>query len=165
MKKVIFLDIDGVLNSNFWNEHHQKEISDGILIDVEKIKILCQLIQNTKAKIVLHSGWKFWFDSDLRPLRMEAERLKTLLEREGLFICEITPDHSTDEIRKTKKYSTIKAGEILDWLSGHKEVKNWVVIEDLDLHNEEVARHQIKTDASVGLTMEDIQEAERMLNE
>ena len=30
--KVIFLDIDGVLNSNFWNDTHQREISDGTLI-------------------------------------------------------------------------------------------------------------------------------------
>lgn len=28
MNKVIFLDIDGVLNSNFWNDSHQKEISE-----------------------------------------------------------------------------------------------------------------------------------------
>ena len=40
MKMVIFLDIDGVLNSNFWNESHLKEISDESLIDAEKIKIL-----------------------------------------------------------------------------------------------------------------------------
>ena len=30
------LDIDGVLNSNFWNESHQTEISNGTLIDEEK---------------------------------------------------------------------------------------------------------------------------------
>lgn len=29
MKKVIFLDIDGVLNSNFWNADHQRESSVG----------------------------------------------------------------------------------------------------------------------------------------
>ncbi len=26
MSKVLFLDIDGVLNSNFWNDSHQKEV-------------------------------------------------------------------------------------------------------------------------------------------
>lgn len=36
MGKVIFLDIDGVLNSNFWNGDDQKEISGGTLIDSEK---------------------------------------------------------------------------------------------------------------------------------
>lgn len=38
--KVIFLDIDGVLNSNFWNDTHQREISDGTLIDEEKVMLL-----------------------------------------------------------------------------------------------------------------------------
>lgn len=64
MTKVIFLDIDGVLNSNFWNENHQKEISDGTLIDGEKIKLLAQLVYRTNAKIILHSGWRIWFDSN-----------------------------------------------------------------------------------------------------
>ena len=42
--KVVFLDIDGVLNSNFWNDTHQREISDGTLIDEEKVKILATLV-------------------------------------------------------------------------------------------------------------------------
>lgn len=100
MNKVIFLDIDGVLNSNFWNENHQKEISSGTLIDIEKIRILSKLVRNTDAKIVLHSGWKFWFDSDLNPLRKESENLKRLLRQEKLTIADVTPDYSTEEIRK-----------------------------------------------------------------
>lgn len=53
MSKVIFLDIDGVLNSNFWNESHEKEISDGTLIDEEKIKQLGRLIKATQARIII----------------------------------------------------------------------------------------------------------------
>lgn len=58
MTRVVFLDIDGVLNSNFWNDTHQREISDGTLIDGEKIKLLAWLVKSTKAKIILHSGWR-----------------------------------------------------------------------------------------------------------
>ena len=47
MSRVIFLDIDGVLNSNFWNNGHQIEISDGTLIDEEKIKLLAYLVRET----------------------------------------------------------------------------------------------------------------------
>lgn len=36
---VIFLDIDGVLNSNLWNASHQKEIEEGTLIDKKWIVI------------------------------------------------------------------------------------------------------------------------------
>lgn len=39
MSRILFLDIDGVLNSNFWNNRHQVEISDGTLIDEEKIGV------------------------------------------------------------------------------------------------------------------------------
>ena len=59
MTKVIFLDIDGVLNSNFWNDTHQREISNGTLIDSEKIRLLGELVRHTGAGIVLHSGWKY----------------------------------------------------------------------------------------------------------
>ena len=45
MSNVLFLDIDGVLNSNFWNESHQAEISDGTLIDEEKIKLIARLVK------------------------------------------------------------------------------------------------------------------------
>lgn len=164
MTKVIFLDIDGVLNSNFWNDSHQREISDGTLIDSEKIKLLGELVRRTDAGIVLHSGWKYWFDSELEPLRTESERLKTLLSQEGLTINSVTPDHATEEIKRDKKFSLIKAEEILAWLDDHKEIDQWVVIDDLDLHNAEVAKHQLRTNPQTGLTIHDIHEIEKMLH-
>ena len=41
MTRVLFLDIEGVLNSNFWNDSHQKEISNGLLIDADKANKYC----------------------------------------------------------------------------------------------------------------------------
>jgi hypothetical protein len=38
--KVVFMDIDGVLNSNDWNDSHQIEISNGEYIDEEKFNCL-----------------------------------------------------------------------------------------------------------------------------
>lgn len=51
MCNIIFLDIDGVLNSDKWRYEHEKEIKEGILIDAEKIHLLGQLVENTDAKI------------------------------------------------------------------------------------------------------------------
>ena len=165
MKKVVFLDIDGVLNSNFWNESHQREISDGTLIDESKVKMLCKLVKDTDAQIIMHSGWKYWFGSDLQPLRKEAENLRALLEKEGLTIAGVTPDHATEEIRKSKKFSLVKAGEILAWLEQHGDVDEWVVLDDLNLHNVKVARHQVRTDRRIGLTIEDVEKAKRILQD
>ena len=164
MAKVIFLDIDGVLNSNFWNESHQREISDGTLVDEEKIKMLASLVKRTDAKIVLHSGWRFWFDDELKPLGTEAEKLVEMLAKEDLFIDGVTPDLTTEEIRRTKKFSLVKADEILLWLKLHNDITGWVVLDDLDLHSVQIEQHQVKTDPTIGLTFEDIEKAEKILD-
>lgn len=163
MNHVIFLDIDGVLNSNAWNESHQSEISGGTLIDSEKVTLLSGLVKRTNAGIILHSGWKHWFTAELEPLRKEAEILRAMLEQEALSVAGITPDHSTEEIRKTKKFSMVKAGEIVAYLEQHQDVTHWVVIDDLDLHHAEIERHQVKTDPDVGLMAEDVRRAEKLL--
>ena len=164
MNHVIFLDIDGVLNSKSWNETHQKEISDGIWIDEEKIALLAHLIRNTTAKIVLHSGWRFWFDNNGMPIRRESERLVRLLSDAGLKISGMTPDLTTEEIRKTKKFSLVKAAEILLWLERHPNVNGWAVIDDLALHNETVSRHQVMPDQAIGLAWDDIDKAEKIIS-
>lgn len=161
--KVVFLDVDGVLNSIFGNDNHQREISDGKLIDEEKVTLLASLVKRTSAKIILHSGWRFWFDSELKPLRTEAERLVELFAKEGLSIDGVTPDLTTEEIRRTKKFSLVKAEEILLWLELHDDVTEWVVLDDLDLHNFQIEQHQVKTDQTIGLTYEDIEKAKGIL--
>lgn len=164
MSKVLFLDIDGVLNSSFWNDSHQREISDGTLIEDEKIRLLAGLVKRTGAKIILHSGWRTWFDAEIKPLRREAERLLELLKKEGLRLNGVTPDLTTEEIRKTKKFSLVKAEEILLWIRAHEDVTDWVVLDDLGLHNARVEEHQVRPDPAVGLTPEDVEKAVRILN-
>lgn len=163
MNRVLFLDIDGVLNSHFWNNSHQKEIIEGTLIDEEKMKILAPLIKKTDAGLILHSGWRFWFNEERKPLRKEAGKLVDLLEKEGLSINGVTPDLTTEEIRRTKKFSLVKADEILLWLKLHDDIAGWEVLDDLDLHNIVIEQHQVKPNPEVGLTLEDMEKAERIL--
>ena len=157
MSRVLFLDIDGVLNSNFGNNKRQTEISD------EKIKLLAYLVRETNSEIILHSGWRFWFDSELKPLCKEASKLVELLEKEDLHIKGVTPNLTTEEIRKTKKFSLVKADEILLWINSHNDVTEWVVLDDLDLHNAQIEQHQVKPDQTVGLTLEDVKQAVKIL--
>ena len=156
--KTIFLDIDGVLNSNFWNDSHQKEISDGTLIDFDKVVLLSHFVKDTKAQIVLHSGWKYWFDENVNPLKAEAENLLMQFDKAGISVSGITPDLATEEIKRNKKFSLVKAKEILLWLDNHP-CEKWIVFDDLDLHNEIISKHQIYTDPSVGLTQTDLDRA------
>jgi 3-deoxy-D-manno-octulosonate 8-phosphate phosphatase KdsC-like HAD superfamily phosphatase len=43
MNRVIFLDIDGVLNSKIWDDEHQREIRDGKHIDINAVRLLSAL--------------------------------------------------------------------------------------------------------------------------
>ena len=88
-----------------------------------------------------------------------------ILRKYNLEIFDTTPDFTTEEIRKTKKFSLVKANEIFAWLGSHSEVTNYLVIDDLDLHNDELRICQIRTDSVVGLTELDVENSIRSLNE
>ena len=158
MNNVIFLDVDGVLNSKFWDSDHQREISEGKYVDPEAVKLLGTLVKRTDAKIILHSGWRFWFDEVMNPKRPEAEFFANAMREEGIQISGVTPDLTTEEIRKAKKFSLVKADEILQWLK-ENPADNWVVLDDLELHNEDIEKHQVQTNAEVGLTTKDVEKA------
>lgn len=108
-------------------------------------------------------NWRVWFDDKLKPIRKEAQRLVDMLAMEGLTIDGVTPDLTTEDIRRTKKFSMVKADEILLWLKEHEDVSAWVVLDDLDLHNVQIEEHQVKPDQKVGLTEEDVRMAETIL--
>lgn len=61
--RVIFLDIDGGLNSKefFQNRQPTQELNE---IDEEKVKLLQQIVQATNAKIVLTSTWRIYDKTD-----------------------------------------------------------------------------------------------------
>ena len=162
MNNVIFLDVDGVLNSKFWDDEHQREISEGKYVDVDSVKLFSKLVKKTDAKVILHSGWRFWFDDEMKPNREEAKFFADVMKKEGVFISGVTPDLTTEEIRKAKKFSLVKADEILQWIK-ENPTDNWLVIDDLDLHNNEIEAHQVKTDAEVGLTERDVEKALKLL--
>ncbi len=80
-----------------------------------------------------------------------------------VWVAGMTPDLTTEEIRKTKRFSKVKADEILMWLKNHPETKKWVVIDDLELHNNDIAKHQVMTDPEQGLTEDDVEKVLEIL--
>lgn len=155
IKKVVFLDIDGVLNTG--------KSADGRYAEWEKVKILSTLIKRSRAAVILHSGWRFWMTEEMVPLNREAEGLLDLLNMAGLVLSGKTPDFSTEEIRKSKKFSLVKGTEIRQWLLEHPETTHYVVLDDLLLKDEIIRSHQVLVDGNKGLTERDVEEALRIL--
>lgn len=73
MEKIIFLDFDGVLNSQLWyiRTKGNREIDD---LDTEAIGFLNTLIKNTGAKVVVSSTWR---------LNKTVDELQEILNRNG----------------------------------------------------------------------------------
>lgn len=77
--KIIFLDVDGVLNtSETWERKHNEFINTGKVIcpiDEFRIKYLKEIIDKTDAKVVLFSTWSGGFKKDndlIIPARNDA---------------------------------------------------------------------------------------------
>ena len=153
MDRVVFLDVDGVLNT-----------ANDRRINADMVKRLASFAMKPEIKIILHSGWRFWFDDRMEPKRKEAETLRDALLNTGLILHGKTPDLSDDEIKRTKMFSKVKAAEILQWLKNYVEVKYWVVLDDLDLHNEVVNSHQVRPDSKIGLSEADVKKAEIIIS-
>lgn len=109
--KVIFLDIDGVLNVSYIGDDEFGQIFNDIFV-----KNLEKLLIETNAKLVISSTWR---DSGLNFLHDMWKERKLPGE-----IIDITPNFMV------KTGSVLQRGsEIAEWLSKN-EVDNYVIIDD-----------------------------------
>lgn len=148
--KVIFLDIDGVLNSE-----RLKDTDNEQVIDRYAVNVLKQIIDQTDATIVLSSGWRFWFDDNMEPQEENSRQLYDILNEYGLRLSSKTSDFCTEEIRINKTFSHVKAQEIKAWINEHPQVEKYVVLDDLDLRNKEINAHLVRINGKIGLTVKD----------
>jgi hypothetical protein len=91
--KVIFLDIDGVLNSEefFRNNPNQAISRSGM-------SILKRIVDKTGAAIVMSSGWRLWFDDNMMPVDGYSQCLYDILNEFDIKLFGKTPDFSTEEM-------------------------------------------------------------------
>jgi len=153
--KVIFLDVDGVLNGNNTKE---KIPGVGLLgIEDEKVEKLQKIVDATGAEIILSSTWRndWWPTPNLENLPRHGQYLVSKLEKYGLTIS-----------GKTKEtHFEYRGQEILDWVEKHNP-DAWVVLDDIKFgsFDYEVLFHFVQTDPTVdGLTDENVEKAIEIL--
>lgn len=126
--KVIFLDVDGVLNSEKgYKEHINKNGFNGVLVYAEvedrPLKLLKEIVDKTSAKIVVSSSWRIGCERSGRESvfgNKLYEKLEKRLKDYGMEIHDITPSLGI---------GTQRGDEIREWLSKN-EVKNFVILDD-----------------------------------
>jgi len=158
--KIIFLDIDGVINSEDWfmsdrnpgNLNGQEGDIDPLC--AERINKICQ---ETGAKIVLSSDWRInW------PHRIDR------IEKGGInkgLIIDKTPEHMwimscCDELSGF----TSRGSEIDDWLSQHPECERFVIIDDRTDFTEEQKLNFVHVNSMHGIDDIDVKFAIEILN-
>ncbi len=151
--KIIFLDIDGVLNRD------STEIaapSGCMFVEDELVKKLQCIYYETHAKIVLSSSWRMgWYDiKSSKTDTHNAEDYCALAEKLLSFGIPIN-DHTEFLCDRSR------AGEISKYLNSQKDVEGFVILDDMHIKGYE--KHQIMTDPETGLTDEDVENAISLL--
>jgi len=150
--KIIFLDIDGVLNSsNFLYKKNKKKNGERALnqIDPKTIKLLNKIIEITNAKIVISSAWRILYSVE------EITRFLKYHKLVGEIIDE-TP----------KGISGKRGDEIQDWLNHNTKkynIESFAIIDD----NSDMVhlKHKlIQTKFETGLLKEHIEKVIEILN-
>ena len=153
--KVIFLDVDGVLNC----QSSKSKCGAFIGIDDAKVKRLRQIVDATGAKIVLSSSWKHgWEPVHKEDQKSDADYLDRKLRRGGLRA-----------IDKTSEAASQYRGEgIIAWVSAHN-VDRFIILDDewFDFKEVGLSSRVVKTefyDDNGGLTDEGVELAIALLN-
>lgn len=159
--KVIFLDVDGVLN-----RFCTKETIEGYLgIEDQFVQRLKELIEATEAKVVLTSTWRRgWYCYDHSLYKKESERqdirmfetLKNKLFKFGIELLDYTEDFG------------LRGEEIDKWLSEWKgeEIESFVILDDMDgAELRPHAQYLVQTSLTEGFTEKHLKKAIHILNE
>lgn len=134
--KVIFLDIDGVLNGySFWSllgweiacklkiqNWYRKNTRKPHGVHKEKVKRLAKIVKKTGAKIVMTSTWRgeFW-KTPFEEKSDNQKKLTLLFKKYDIQVIGITKSSSM----------ACRQEEIMDWLSKNgSEVEKYIVIDD-----------------------------------
>lgn len=144
--KIIFLDVDGVLNNARWAQKMYNEgvhvYADDLLYD-PAIKQLKRLIDATDAKVILSSSWRNYPDA--------MKHLATQLAAYDIFIYGVTPNVGPQ-----------RGDDISEWLANHP-VDNYVILDDdsdMTVHMD----HLVQTSYETGLQYTHVDQAIALLN-
>ena len=144
--KVLFLDVDGVLNSEdyYVTTPPEKRLSFPLgEFDPAAVKRVNRILDETQAKLVVSSSWRW------------NPGLKNIFEKVGI----------NHEIwgRTPSGKGRNRGYEIQQFLNSHPEVSNYVILDDDSDMLEEQKNNFVHTNTYYGLTDEDTDKAIKIL--
>jgi hypothetical protein len=144
--KIIFLDIDGVLNSARYYKSVDRSSEDWNRFDPKVVLALKKLIEEFSAKIVIASTWRFG----------AVDMLKKELTNSGLDKY-LHTDWKTPLVHPSHRGTEIKM-----WLDKHPEVNTYLIFDDDTNILDEQLDYYIQTDIKFGLKEKHLQKAKQI---
>lgn len=134
--KIIFLDVDGVLNCGTTKERHKGMLG----IEDEKVTLLREIIEATGAKVVLTSTWRIDWERDV-PFES--------LNSDGRYLVKKLADQDIEIIAKVPDVAWSKRGaEILEYIhNSHEKIDGIVILDDerFDFEETGLVQYLVKT--------------------
>ncbi len=154
--KIVFLDIDGVLNSRSYDRVRNYNVESNI--DESRLPLLKEIIDASGAQIVLSSTWREYWDKDPVLCGDDGVYINQTFAKYGLKIYDKTPYMGICADRKD---------EIKSWLDANgKDVESFVIIDDYRYGWAELSDNFVKTNPHFGLGLEEehVKKAIEILN-
>lgn len=140
--KVIFLDVDGVLN------RCGKSFND---LEPELVARLVHIVRETGADVCVSSTWRMF------PFLLDG-RLTPELARHNIFPVGTTPDLCSKKFGGTIWAASTRGEEIAAWLKDHPQYTQFVILDD-NADMGDLLPHLVRTDSFTGLEDRHVQEA------
>ena len=165
LSKILFLDIDGVLNTKWWYTQMDRNTPRdkyGYAFDPNAVANLKKILDETGADIVISSSWKSYGLSELEEMWQDRVLPGKLIG--------ITPNSVSDEMLLNADLDhmelfSIRGMEIKEWLTKYgKNVSHYVIIDDMDNMLQEQQPHFVWIDPEVGITEGNAIQAIMILN-
>lgn len=122
MSKIIFLDVDGVLNCRTTDKMAPSGYRG---VEMDFIENLVRIVKKTGAEIVMTSDWKDLWDKETGEKKPDFQYLETRLSRKGLSVTDKTNDKSNSEDINSGRGEGIR-----QYLETHPEIENYVILDD-----------------------------------
>lgn len=156
MEKVIFIDIDGVLNSEVnqdLNFRQGRWFAHNLILDLEAMLCLKEIVNQTGAELILSSTWRYPDEDG------SYSSKKNFINQLSSFDLSLN-----DETPQLPEYG--RAAEISAYLDEHMDITHFVIIDDDTdlLKNEKLKPHILHTNYEIGLVKGEIAEAVSILN-
>ena len=145
--KIIFLDIDGVLNSEKYYRSVDRKRKNWSRFDPLAVLMIKKLIDEFSLKIVITSTWRFG----------AVEMLNIELIKSGL------KQYLYEDWKTPQTSPSHRGKEIKMWLDNHPVINEYVIIDDDENILKEHMLRFVQTDIKEGLNQEHYYKAREVL--